>query len=110
VQAALLQQALKADPQAAKLGGEAEPVFELAVMTALDAGPGLLSLGGRSAIEAEALVAPLSSRGTALASAPGARVTIGGVQATELAGRLSPAQMAALQQTHGTEFALIYLT
>ena len=47
---------------------------------------------------------------TAIASAPGSRVTIGGVQATELAGWLNPAQMAALQQAHGTEFAQVYLT
>jgi len=43
-------------------------------------------------------------------AAPGARVSIGGVQATEIGGRLTPAQMAALQAEHGTEFAQVYLT
>jgi len=47
---------------------------------------------------------------TATAAAPGARVVIGGVQATEIAGRLTPAQMAALQAQHGNEFAQVYLT
>jgi hypothetical protein len=48
--------------------------------------------------------------GTAGACSPGARVTISGIPATELAGRLSPAEMAALQRQYGTEFAQIYLT
>jgi hypothetical protein len=47
---------------------------------------------------------------TASLAAPGSRVTIRGVQATEIAGRMSPGQMAALQAEHGTEFAQIYLT
>jgi hypothetical protein len=47
---------------------------------------------------------------TATASAPGARMVVGGVDATEIAGRLSPTQMAALQAEHGTEFAQVYLT
>jgi hypothetical protein len=47
---------------------------------------------------------------TATAAAPGARVTIQGVSATELPRRLSTAEMAALQKAHGTEFTQIYLT
>ncbi|UNP27977.1 hypothetical protein [Lysobacter gummosus] len=46
----------------------------------------------------------------ASAAAPGARVSIGGVEATEIAGRLTPTQMAGLQREAGTEFAQIYLT
>jgi hypothetical protein len=44
------------------------------------------------------------------ASAPGARVSIGGVAATELPGRLSPAQLAAMQRASSTEFAQVYVT
>lgn len=40
---------------------------------------------------------------------PGARVRVGGVNATELSGRMSPQQMAALQKEHGVEFAQIYV-
>ena len=48
---------------------------------------------------------------TASLGAPGSRAYLAeGVRATELAGRLSPAQMAALQAEHGTEFAQVYLT
>ena len=43
-------------------------------------------------------------------AAPGARVRVGGVNATELSGRMSPQQMAALQKEHGVEFAQIYVT
>jgi hypothetical protein len=56
------------------------------------------------------LAGSTSAGGTATASAPGSRFTIGGVEAIELPGRLSPAEMAALQQANGTEFAQIYLT
>lgn len=47
---------------------------------------------------------------TAVAGAPGARVSIGDVAATELAGRLSPVRMAEMQREFGTEFAQIYVT
>lgn len=48
--------------------------------------------------------------GTAMAAAPGSKVTVGGLPATELPGRLSTDAMAALQKKHNTEFAQIYLT
>jgi hypothetical protein len=53
---------------------------------------------------------PTFAADTTSLTAPGAQVTIAGVQATEIAGRLTPAEMAALQAEHGTEFAQIYLT
>lgn len=37
-------------------------------------------------------------------------MVVGGVPATEIAGRLSTTRMAALQAEHGTEFAQVYLT
>jgi hypothetical protein len=43
-------------------------------------------------------------------AAPGAQVTINGINATELAGRLTPTEMASLQAANDTEFAQIYLT
>ncbi|MFZ2029934.1 MAG: LysM peptidoglycan-binding domain-containing protein [Vitreimonas sp.] len=71
---------------------------------------GSMFVGGEAALGPE--VAARSAEGLAGAAAPGARVLIGRarIPAVELANRLSPAEMAALQAEHGTEFAQIYLT
>jgi hypothetical protein len=47
---------------------------------------------------------------TSTLSVVGNRVKIQGLNATEISGRLSSKQLAALQAEHGTEFAQIYLT
>ena len=43
-------------------------------------------------------------------AAPGDVRRIAGVRATELSGRLTPAEMATLQRQHGVEFVQIYVT
>jgi hypothetical protein len=51
-----------------------------------------------------------AAENTASLAAPGARMTVGGVPATQIGGRLSTSEMAALQAQHRTEFAQVYLT